>query len=69
MTSTLIKHLSEHVGQEVEICGWLYNKRSSGKIAFLIVRDGTGMVQGVLLKSNLEALDQLRTHSQAPASP
>jgi len=48
----LIKHLSKHVGQEVEIRGWLYNKRSSGKIAFLIVRDGTGTVQGVLLKTN-----------------
>lgn len=52
---TLIKHLSLHVGQEVEIRGWLYNKRSSGKIAFLLVRDGTGTVQGVLLKTNLEA--------------
>ena len=64
MTSTLIKHLSEHVGQEVEICGWLYNKRSSGKIAFLIVRDGTGMVQGVLLKSNLEAFAAAETLTQ-----
>ena len=49
LTATLIKHLADHVGQEVEIRGWLYNKRSSGKIAFLIVRDGTGTVQGVLL--------------------
>lgn len=52
---TLIKHLSEHVGQEVEIRGWLYNKRSSGKIVFLIVRDGSGTVQGVLLKANAAA--------------
>ena len=44
MTATLIKHLADHVGQEVEIRGWLYNKRSSGKIAFLIVRDGTAVV-------------------------
>ncbi len=52
MTPTLIKNLSRHVGEEVEIRGWLFNKRSSGKIAFLIVRDGSGMVQGVLLKTH-----------------
>lgn len=52
MTPTLIKNLSRHVGEEVEIRGWLFNKRSSGKIAFLIVRDGSGLVQGVLLKTN-----------------
>jgi len=52
LTPTLIKNLSRHVGEEVEIRGWLFNKRSSGKIAFLIVRDGSGLVQGVLLKTN-----------------
>ena len=52
MTATLIKNLSRHVGEEVEIRGWLYNRRSSGKIQFLIIRDGSGMVQGVLLKNN-----------------
>ena len=61
---TLIKHLSDFVGQEVEIRGWLYNKRSSGKIAFLIVRDGTGTVQGVLLKSNAEAFAAAETLTQ-----
>ena len=64
MTSTLIKHLSEHVGHEVEICGGLYNKRSSGKIAFLIMRDGSGTVQGVLLKSNAEAFAVAETLTQ-----
>ncbi len=52
MAPTLIKNLARHVGEEVEIRGWLFNKRSSGKIAFLIVRDGSGVVQGVLLKTN-----------------
>lgn len=61
---TLIKHLSEHVGQEVEIRGWLYNKRSSGKIVFLIVRDGSGVVQGVLLKTNAEAFAVAETLTQ-----
>ncbi len=46
----LIKNLKNHVGEEVEIRGWLYNQRSSGKIKFLIVRDGTGQIQCVLAK-------------------
>lgn len=50
MEPVLIKHLGRHTGREVLIRGWLYNKRSSGKIVFLIVRDGTGLVQGVVVK-------------------
>ncbi|MBP2645576.1 MAG: Asparaginyl-tRNA synthetase [Firmicutes bacterium] len=53
MTVVLIKNLGEHVGEEVEIRGWLYNIRSSGKISFLIMRDGTGLVQGVLVKKEV----------------
>jgi len=48
-----IKQLGEHVGEEVTVRGWLYNKRSSGKIRFLIVRDGTGLVQCVLTKGEV----------------
>jgi len=48
-----IKNISEYVGQEVEIKGWLYNKRSSGPIAFLELRDGTGWVQGVVVKKDV----------------
>jgi asparaginyl-tRNA synthetase len=40
-------------GQRVEIPGWLYNLRRSGKIAFPLVRDGTGIIQGVAVKSQL----------------
>ncbi len=43
-----IDELAAHVGREVTLQGWLHNKRSSGKIAFLIVRDGTGLVQAVM---------------------
>jgi len=43
-----IRHLSRHVDQEVRLLGWLENKRSSGKIAFLQVRDGSGTVQAVV---------------------
>ena len=48
-----IKELKKHVGEEVEIRGWVYNKRSSGKVRFLIIRDGTGFLQCVMVKSNL----------------
>jgi asparaginyl-tRNA synthetase len=50
---TYIEDLSKHIGESVTLAGWLYNKRSSGKIRFLILRDGTGLVQGVLVKNNL----------------
>jgi asparaginyl-tRNA synthetase len=43
-----IRELADHVGDEVSVRGWVHNLRSSGKIAFLIVRDGTGLVQGVM---------------------
>ena len=48
-----IGHLRHHVGEEVTLKGWLYNKRSSGKVAFLVVRDGTGLCQCVMVKSSL----------------
>jgi asparaginyl-tRNA synthetase len=42
-----------HTNEVVEIAGWLYNLRKSGKIVFPIVRDGTGVIQCVALKSEL----------------
>ncbi len=48
-----IARLSEHVGTEVEIKGWLANRRSSGKIVFLQVRDGTAAVQAVASVNDL----------------
>src|SRR5690554_5503092 len=53
MEQTYIKDIGQHVGQTVELRGWLYNKRSSGKIQFLLVRDGTGIIQGVMLKNEV----------------
>ena len=41
-------------GREVELCGWLYNKRSSGKLHFLQLRDGSGVVQCVAFKGEIE---------------
>ncbi len=50
MNSVQIKNLSSYVDQQVTVKGWLYNKRSSGKIIFLIIRDGSGLTQGVVVK-------------------
>lgn len=51
---TTISQVSKFVGEEVTIGAWLANKRSSGKIAFLQLRDGTGFIQGVVVKSEVE---------------
>lgn len=52
-TVVRIDRLSQHVGQTVIVRGWLYNKRSSGKLHFLEVRDGSGIVQAVVFKGNV----------------
>ena len=46
-----IEDIGKHVGEEITIKGWLHNRRSSGKIHFLILRDGTGFVQAVMSKA------------------
>jgi len=46
-----IEELPHHIGETLTLYGWLYNKRSSGKIRFLVLRDGSGLVQGVLAKA------------------
>src|SRR3954467_2232894 len=45
-----IEDSAKHEGQTVTVQGWVYNKRSSGKVKFLVIRDGTGLMQGVLFK-------------------
>lgn len=47
MSKLRISDLPNHIGEKVEIEGWVYNKRSSGKVRFLIVRDGSGYLQCV----------------------
>jgi asparaginyl-tRNA synthetase len=48
---TEIQNIARHEGQEVTIHGWLHNRRSSGKIHFLTVRDGTGFIQAVVSRA------------------
>ena len=50
MTTVRISELGDYVGQQVMVRGWVVTTRSSGKIAFLVLRDGTGVVQGVLAR-------------------
>src|ERR1700756_2208490 len=56
----------QHVGESVEIAGWLYNLRRSGKICFPQLRDGTGIIQCVAVKSALpeDLFEQLKDLTQ-----
>lgn len=49
-----IEDAGKHVGEQVELAGWLYNLRKSGKIAFPLLRDGTGIMQCVAVKANID---------------
>jgi len=51
MKHTYIEDVGKHDGEEVTLRGWVHNKRSSGKIQFVILRDGTGYIQGVIVKN------------------
>ena len=61
-----IRRVSEHAGQEVTLQGWLYNLRESGKLLFPLFRDGTGIIQGVIVKSAVppEVFDHVRGLTQ-----
>jgi asparaginyl-tRNA synthetase len=48
-----VSDIAQYEGQEVTLKGWLYNKRSSGKLHFLQVRDGTGVIQCVIFKGEV----------------
>ena len=53
MQTTRISELSAHVGKSVTVRGWVTHLRSSGKVAFIVMRDGTGNLQSVLVKSQV----------------
>ncbi|SMO37383.1 asparagine--tRNA ligase [Gracilimonas mengyeensis] len=50
---TYIKHLKDHVDQEITLKGWVYNYRSSGSLVFVEMRDGTGLTQCVVAKDDV----------------
>jgi asparaginyl-tRNA synthetase len=49
-----VEEIAAHKDEDVEIRGWLYHKRSSGKIRFLLVRDGTGIIQATVFSADEE---------------
>jgi asparaginyl-tRNA synthetase len=51
MAYVYIEDIGKHEGEDVTIKGWLHNRRSSGKIHFLTVRDGSGFIQAVMSKA------------------
>jgi asparaginyl-tRNA synthetase len=53
LTNVTIDTIGKHVGQTVTVKGWLHNRRSSGKIHFLVIRDGTGFLQVVMGKNDV----------------
>ena len=55
MKAVTIKKLDQYVDQDVEIKGWVYNTRSVGKIWFLILRDGTGLLQCVIVDGECDS--------------
>ncbi|MHC4365515.1 MAG: asparagine--tRNA ligase [Planctomycetota bacterium] len=65
-SKTYISELKDHVDKEVTLAGWLYNSRSSGKIQFLIIRDGTGLCQCIVEKGKVsdELFEALRRLGQ-----
>ena len=66
MSRVYVEDLARHIGETVTIRGWLYNKRSSGKIKFPVMRDGTGLLQGVLVKGTVpdEVLERFEELTQ-----
>jgi asparaginyl-tRNA synthetase len=61
-----VSELDKHIGKSVKLCGWVYNSRSSGKLVFIVLRDGTGLCQCVAFKGNLneELFNQIKSFSQ-----
>ncbi len=68
-----IRNAKDHVGEEVTVRGWVYNKRGHGKVCFVVMRDGTGLMQCVLVKGEatdaaFDAFDELTQESSLSIS-
>ena len=62
MQDIFVKDIAQYVGQEVKVKGWVRNIRHSGKLLFIIFRDGTSEVQAVAFKPDLgeEAFEEAK---------
>ena len=63
-----IADLAKHEGASVEMRGWLHNRRSSGKLQFLVFRDGTGFMQAVISKADVSEADWEKAKSSTQES-
>jgi asparaginyl-tRNA synthetase len=68
MAFAYVAEIGSHEGKETTLRGWVYNKRSSGKLQFILLRDGTGVIQCVAFRGNFtpeqfEALDSITQES------
>jgi asparaginyl-tRNA synthetase len=63
---TFISDIQNHIDQDVTIKGWVYNKTHKGKLVFLMVRDGTGVIQAVIFKNDVpeEIFEKCKVISQ-----
>jgi asparaginyl-tRNA synthetase len=61
-----IENIAAHEGEEVTLKGWLYNKTDKGRLQFLLVRDGTGVIQAVVFENDVspEAFEAAKTVTQ-----
>ena len=50
-----ISRVGEHVGQTVQVNGWVYNRTDKGRLQFILLRDGSGTMQSVAFKKDLSA--------------
>ena len=66
MKSILLTNINKYSDSEVRINGWVYNKRSSGKVGFLMLRDGTGTIQCIFFKPEIgeELFSQFKSLTQ-----
>ena len=66
MTAVRINNISKHTGQQVKLNGWVYNSRRSGKIGFLMFRDGFGLLQCIVAKNDVgdEAFEIFKSLTQ-----
>src|SRR6478736_1542288 len=74
MSQTYINQLKDHIGESVTLKGWLYNKRSSGKLVFLQLRDGTGIVKedtrsSIGVELDVTGLEVLQNVHDYPITP
>ncbi len=66
LTALPIRRLADHVGERALVQGWVYNVRKKGKLAFLILRDGTGLLQCVVVRDKVgeETFDAVKALTQ-----